>query len=279
MPASVREKFSVVSTDVKTSILTSSLNSNPTILSALGLPVPSTMQERPKVKKRLSTPLLRKAKSSGSLGSPGSSPQVGKTYSVEGDSFVIVASPLSSPNPNMQQNPFQGPVPQYRQSMDMSAHSRPATTSRHSTGPRPMSMSVFGPSSSSGSIASYGRSSGKGLGISMPEQPDALIHWLRSHKGTDLHMDVARCKKLRMLLRHESTIWVKAFLEQGGYELILARLNDLLEVEWREEQHDDQMLYELLRCVKALSTSEVSLSSVFKTSVILTLLIRWAKTL
>lgn len=26
----------------------------------------------------------------------------------------------------------------------------------------------------------------------------------------------------------------------------------------REEQHDDQMLYELLRCMKALSTSEVS---------------------
>ena len=26
----------------------------------------------------------------------------------------------------------------------------------------------------------------------------------------------------------------------------------------REEQHDDQMLYEILRCVKALSTSEVS---------------------
>ena len=26
----------------------------------------------------------------------------------------------------------------------------------------------------------------------------------------------------------------------------------------REEQHDDQMLYELLRCIKALSTSEVS---------------------
>lgn len=28
----------------------------------------------------------------------------------------------------------------------------------------------------------------------------------------------------------------------------------------REEQHDDQMLYELLRCIKALSTSEVSLT-------------------
>lgn len=27
----------------------------------------------------------------------------------------------------------------------------------------------------------------------------------------------------------------------------------------REEQHDDQMLYELLRCIKALSTSEVRL--------------------
>ena len=34
-------------------------------------------------------------------------------------------------------------------------------------------------------------------------------------------------------------------------------LRRLFLIEIREEQHDDQMLYELLRCVKALSTSEV----------------------
>lgn len=71
-------------------------------------------------------------------------------------------------------------------------------------------------------------------------------------------MDVGRMKKLRMLLRHENTAWVDHFIKIGGYGLVLARLKDLVDVEWREEQHDDQMLYELLRCVKALGTSEVS---------------------
>lgn len=62
----------------------------------------------------------------------------------------------------------------------------------------------------------------------------------------------------------------------GGYSSLLTRLNEILEVEWRsvaifsrvylldshhllnrEEQHDDQILHELLRCFKALSTSEI----------------------
>lgn len=42
---------------------------------------------------------------------------------------------------------------------------------------------------------------------------------------------------------------------KGGYSALLTRLNEILEVEWREEQHDDQILHELLRCVKAMSTS------------------------
>jgi len=65
------------------------------------------------------------------------------------------------------------------------------------------------------------------------EQPDSFITWLQSYKGTDVRMEVDRMKKLRMLLRHESTGWVQAFLDQGGYELILARLQDLLDIEWR----------------------------------------------
>lgn len=65
-------------------------------------------------------------------------------------------------------------------------------------------------------------------------------------------------KKLRMLLRHENTAWVDQFLRLGGYRLILERMKEMVDVEWREEQHDDQMLYELLRIIKALGTSEVS---------------------
>ncbi|OCF42760.1 hypothetical protein I317_03362 [Kwoniella heveanensis CBS 569] len=266
VPETVRQKFSSVSQDVKSSILTSTLNSNPTILSSLGLPVPASVKETPKMRKKLSTPLLRKAKSSAELNSPGSSPQVGKTYSVEGEGFVIVASPVSSPNPNrgamspplgFTSTVGPGATPSRGQSMDLP---RPATT-RQSAGPssngRPLSLALFGPSSSNGSVTSLGKAGGKGLGIAMGEQPEQFIQWLGSYKGTDLKMDVARAKKLRMLLRHESTDWITAFIDQGGYKLVLDRLQDLLDIEWREEQHDDQMLYELLRCIKAMSTSEI----------------------
>ena len=215
IPDSVRRKFDTVSPDVKTSLLTSSLHGNPAILNALGLPAPPG--PTPKVKKRLSTPLLRKAKSSSSLGSPGPDAEVGKTYRVDGDQFVIVASPLSSPNP---MSPTRG------RSIDAT---RPPT-SRQSTGPgRPMSS--YFPSSSTASLGSVGRK--HGLGITMGEQPDAFVSWLKAQKGTDLNMSVDRCKKLRMLLRHETTQWVGSFVEMGGYELVLARLQDLFDVEWR----------------------------------------------
>ena len=94
-------------------------------------------------------------------------------------------------------------------------------------------MSLFGSNGSSANVASYGKVGAKGLGIAMGEQPEAFIQWLKMYKATDLRMEVARCKKLRMLLRHESTDWVASFIQQGGFMLILDRLQDLLDVEWR----------------------------------------------
>ncbi|KAH9481746.1 GTPase-binding protein rid1 [Psilocybe cubensis] len=70
-------------------------------------------------------------------------------------------------------------------------------------------------------------------------------------------LDVEDLKKLRLLLRNESASWSEEFLKLGGYTGLLTRLNEILEVEWREEQHDDQVLHELLRCFKALSTSSI----------------------
>ncbi|KAJ7018809.1 armadillo-type protein [Mycena alexandri] len=71
------------------------------------------------------------------------------------------------------------------------------------------------------------------------------------------HLDIETVKKLRLLLRNESASWSEEFLKLGGYAALLTRLNEILEVEWREEQHDDQVLHELLRCFKALSTSSI----------------------
>ncbi|KAJ7067210.1 armadillo-type protein [Mycena amicta] len=70
-------------------------------------------------------------------------------------------------------------------------------------------------------------------------------------------LDIESVKKLRLMLRNESASWTEEFLALGGYSALLTRLNEILEVEWREEQHDDQVLHELLRCVKALSTSAI----------------------
>ena len=170
----------------------------------------------------MSAPGLRKIRSSSSLDSPGPDPQVGKTYAVDGDAFVIVANP----NPRIPGTPS-------RKGSTEAARRGGMTPSRHGTAPRPMSLSLFGPATSTSSIQSYGKSGGKGLGIGLAEQPEAFVQWLKAHKGTDLNMDIGRCKKLRMLLRHENTHWVGAFIQQGGYDLVLARLQDLLDIEWR----------------------------------------------
>ncbi|KAH6909192.1 armadillo-type protein [Coprinopsis sp. MPI-PUGE-AT-0042] len=74
---------------------------------------------------------------------------------------------------------------------------------------------------------------------------------------SSLHIDVEDIKKLRLMLRNESASWTEEFCTLGGYSALLTRLNEVLEVEWREEQHDDKVLHELLRCFKALSTSSI----------------------
>lgn len=75
--------------------------------------------------------------------------------------------------------------------------------------------------------------------------------------SSSIQLDVDIIKKLRLLLRNESASWSQDFLKLGGYSALLTRLNEILEVEWREEQHDDKILHELLRCLKALSTSSI----------------------
>jgi hypothetical protein len=64
--------------------------------------------------------------------------------------------------------------------------------------------------------------------------------------------------KLRMLLRNEKPDWVAQWIQCSGYRGLLERLNELVDLEWREEQRDDALLFELLKCTKALTHSEVS---------------------
>jgi len=89
------------------------------------------------------------------------------------------------------------------------------------------------------------------------ETPDSFATMLKCTDAS--RIDVARVKRMRAVLAAESPAWISTFIgsECGGYDAMLTRLDDLLAMEWREEQHDDMLLHELLRCFVALSTTEV----------------------
>ncbi|KAL1703593.1 armadillo-type protein [Schizophyllum commune] len=95
----------------------------------------------------------------------------------------------------------------------------------------------------------------KAAGVAKTQSPNRFLSILLGSSSTEL--DIESVKKLRLMLRNESAGWTQEFLKIGGYNALMLRLNEILEVEWREEQHDDQILYELLRCFKALSTSAI----------------------
>lgn len=84
----------------------------------------------------------------------------------------------------------------------------------------------------------------------------AQAHMLRtkSMKQLDPVKDV---RKLRVLLRNESLAWVTEWIKFGGYRGLMERLHEVVTLEWREEQHDDQVLMELLKCFRGLLMSQV----------------------
>jgi len=125
------------------------------------------------------------------------------------------------------------------------------------------------------------RSKSRARGKSVDERKVA-ISWTASSFCTILDttpsaiLEVEIVKKLRLHLRNESAryatfppkrhrptadlhslSWTEEFLREGGYDCLLTRLGELLQFEWREEQHDDKLLHSLLECVKAVSTSAV----------------------
>ncbi|KAK4050623.1 hypothetical protein OIV83_003349 [Microbotryomycetes sp. JL201] len=93
-----------------------------------------------------------------------------------------------------------------------------------------------------------------GAGSFQSEQLESVQWWAkRIQFASCAVLDPKEVGKLRGRLRNEPPTWVREFVKLGGYKGLLMRLKELLEVEWREEQHDDQVLHELLRCFKALT--------------------------
>ncbi|GAA5914749.1 hypothetical protein JCM5296_003855 [Sporobolomyces johnsonii] len=106
---------------------------------------------------------------------------------------------------------------------------------------------------------SFGKSSGAAVAAEMGRKDGGVdgedaVWWavrLRSTKCAVL--EVKELGRLRGRLRNEAPSWVDEFIKNGGYLGLLERLKEVLEVEWREEQHDDQILHELLKSFKALT--------------------------
>lgn len=95
---------------------------------------------------------------------------------------------------------------------------------------------------------------------------DAALQASKFRETSNTNLRVAEVGQLRLRLRGRKTAWVVEFLKHGGYLGMLDRLKEVLELEWREEQKDDQLLHELLRCFEALSLTSVSCSIIHSPS-------------
>ena len=71
-------------------------------------------------------------------------------------------------------------------------------------------------------------------------------------------VELAKLHKLRLYLRNERLRWVEDFILLGGMNAIIDVLYRCLDIEWRED-HEDNILHELLLCLKALCTARKAL--------------------
>ncbi|GAA5929946.1 uncharacterized protein JCM15063_004674 [Sporobolomyces koalae] len=101
---------------------------------------------------------------------------------------------------------------------------------------------------------SFGKSAGAAVSKEGPIEGEDAAWWAENLRSLPCsQLSVKELGRLRGRLRNEAPGWVNSFIEAGGYNGMLERLKELLEMEWREEQHDDQVLHELLRAFKALT--------------------------
>ncbi|KAL5526795.1 hypothetical protein ACEPAF_8520 [Sanghuangporus sanghuang] len=229
IPENLRPKLSGMDSHVKAAMLRSS--------QVIKQPV-STIGTTP----NKSANTLRKSKSSDSFSSPRSQNQASDDL----------------PQPPQTTGRFLGAA--MRSSISLGLHSDDEArqvrgTARHSRG---LSLDVSKHSSRISIPMSLSDGTGKKMqqqGWSKDTAPSRYANILAGTSSVELDVEIV--KKLRLLLRNESATWTETFFQLDGYSALLTRLNELLEVEWREEQHDDQLLHELLRCLKALSTSAV----------------------
>lgn len=94
------------------------------------------------------------------------------------------------------------------------------------------------------------------------ERPEDYIEYLQAEQDPT-KVEVGRLHKLRILIRNETVGWVNAFIDLNGMSFIVALLNSIMVMEWREE-HEDQLLHETLLCLKGLCTTDTALAELDK---------------
>ena len=143
---------------------------------------------------------------------------------------------------------------------DSISPSKKTKASREADAPQLESVSMH-KSTSSKSLSSTGnqhnRVTSTGRKGPQPPEPEEYVDYLRKVQKPEA-VEVGKAHKLRLLLRNETVGWVDGFIQQGGMKEVTELLYRIMKVEWREE-HEDQLLHEVLLCVKGLCTTELAL--------------------
>ncbi|OCL02728.1 hypothetical protein AOQ84DRAFT_443169 [Glonium stellatum] len=127
------------------------------------------------------------------------------------------------------------------------------------TASRASKPSTIPKSPSSKSLSSLSASQGSSFFSRNPKPavPDEFVSYLRKTRKPQ-NAEIGKLHKLRLLLRNETVDWVDTFIRQGGMTELVGLLYRIMEMEWRE-QHDDDLLAEVLRCLKGLCTTDLAL--------------------
>lgn len=133
----------------------------------------------------------------------------------------------------------------------LNASSNPARNSIDWSRVRPTS-SIFSSSTSTPSSSTNSAANASQISASAASQ----AHMLKTRTLATLD-PIKDLRKLRVLLRNESLGWIAEWVRYDGYCGLMDRLCEVLGKEWREEQHDDSVLGELLKCFRALLMTEV----------------------
>ncbi|KAI9753877.1 MAG: hypothetical protein M4579_004953 [Chaenotheca gracillima] len=142
-----------------------------------------------------------------------------------------------------------------RGSVFPSKRQRPDNVADEDVGSAPMSRASS--SKSLRSLNSVNGGSTESLHKSASAVPDDFVVYLRTVQAPQ-DVEVGKLHKLRLVLRNERVSWVDSFIAKGGMAEIVALIQRIMKVEWREE-HEDALLHEVLLCFKALCTTSLAL--------------------